>query len=79
MTRSLKHAINKTPTPAGVHISILDPNDDRLVHERAMAQIDAFNDGEPTAANPPPQKRRGSLDHFLTNLATGGLTNPRTS
>ncbi len=47
MTRSLEHAIHEVACPEGVHVGLLDPT---VPHERAMAQVDAFNEGEPSAA-----------------------------
>jgi GNAT superfamily N-acetyltransferase len=47
MTRSLEHAIEGVACPEGVHVGLLNPADP---HERAMAQVDAFTDGEPSTA-----------------------------
>ena len=46
MVRSLDHAIEEVDCPEGVRVGLLDPAD---AHERAMAQVDAFTNGEPTA------------------------------
>lgn len=45
MTRSLEHSIEEADCPPGVQVGLLDPSDP---HERAMAQVDAFSNGEPT-------------------------------
>jgi len=50
MARSLTHPVVDVPCPAGVHVTVLDPSDGPLVHERAMAQVDAFSNGAPTAS-----------------------------
>ncbi len=50
MVRSLVDPVEDVPCPARVVVKLLDPSDESLVHERAMAQVDAFSGGEPTAS-----------------------------
>jgi len=47
MTMSLDAPIAEAPCPEGLRIGLLDRSDP---HERAMAQVDAFSDGVPSAA-----------------------------
>lgn len=83
MTRSLEQPIDDAPCPAGVTIRLLDPTDAALVHERAMAQIDAFSVEAPTAAEEawitrslPHQISYGRPDvspHVIAVNETGGV------
>ena len=48
MSRSLLEPIKAVVVPDGIDVRILDPDDVAAVHERAMAQVDAFSAGAPT-------------------------------
>lgn len=48
MTRSLGDPIGEVPCPPGLTLDLLDPSDASLVHERAMAQVDAFTGSKAT-------------------------------
>lgn len=50
MSRSLADRVEDVPCPAGTDISVLDPEDEAMVHQRAMAQVDAFSGGAQTSA-----------------------------
>ena len=61
MVRSLEHTIDEVACPEGVRVGLLDPADP---DERALAQVDAFTGGEPTAAQTAWMTR--SLQHQLS-------------
>ncbi len=69
MTRPLGDHIERLPCPEGVGLRLLDPANPGMVHERAMAQIDAFSAAEPTAAAAAWISR--SLPHQLRYGGTG--------
>jgi ribosomal protein S18 acetylase RimI-like enzyme len=50
MVRSLDEPIAPATDDLGVTIRVLDPTDAKQVHERALAQVDAFSEAEPTAS-----------------------------
>ena len=49
MTRSLEHPIEDVSCPSDIRVTLLDASDPHMIHERALAQIDAFTDDEPTS------------------------------
>lgn len=50
MSRPLADPVKDVPCPAGIDLRVLDPSDESMVHERAMAQVDAFSGGGQTSA-----------------------------
>ena len=50
MARSLALPVEEPPCPAGVEVRRLDPSDGSMVRERALAQVEAFSQGEPSVA-----------------------------
>lgn len=50
MTRSLDDPIINVPHPVGIRVERLDVSDPTVVHERALAQVDAFSERDPTAS-----------------------------
>lgn len=50
MTMSLDRSIAPVSCPDGIRVELLDPSDAGRMKERALAQIDAFSDGEPDAS-----------------------------
>jgi len=50
LTRSLVEPIGSAPCPGDIEVALLDPRNTGQVHERAMAQVDAFTGGKANAA-----------------------------